>query len=344
MLTQRVRRPNRPRARAKATVVGRGARFLACAGAILRGVPEARLVQSAASMRTRYWLSLLLLGSVGCVSQGKYDEALAESQRLRENVRAVSESDAARSRELAQLKQELAKAKLTRLDLDRRLGLAEDSSAQRKRDLDDETAMNAGLRTELERLGKNVDKLLADRGTLGKALDDAKKRLDELRRAQAAAEARAALFRNLALKLKKMIDAGELSVVLRDGRMVLVLPNDVLFDSGRAKLKPAGQKALEQVAAVLVTLEGRDFQVAGHTDNEPIKVSGYQSNWALSTARALDVVALLAKAKVPETHLSAAGYGEFNPVADNASDDGRAKNRRIEITLQPRIDELVAVP
>ncbi len=292
----------------------------------------------------RLWLLVLCLASVGCVSKGKYDEALSESGRLRERIQADSKADAARAKELARVRHDLAVARSASVDLDERLALTQDTSASRKHELDDATALNASLRSELERLGKDVDKLLADRGALGSALDDAKRRLDELRRAQTAAEARAALFRSLALKLKKMIDARELSIVLRNGRMVLVLPNDVLFDSGKAQLKPAGKRALEQVAAALVTIRDRDFQVAGHTDNEPIRVSGYASNWQLSSARALAVVSLLESSGVSPEHLSAAGYAEFDPVADNATVDGKAKNRRIEITLQPAIDELVAVP
>jgi chemotaxis protein MotB len=109
-------------------------------------------------MRTRLLSAVLVLGSVGCVSQGKYDEALAESQRLRESVTAASRSDAARGKELTQLRQGLAKAQATRVDLDRRLASADSTSAQRKGELDDATAMNASLRAELERLGKNVDK------------------------------------------------------------------------------------------------------------------------------------------------------------------------------------------
>ena len=92
------------------------------------------------------------------------------------------------------------------------------------------------------------------------------------------------------------------------------------------------------------TLNDRRFQVAGHTDDEPIRVSGYKSNWELSTARGLAVVAFLVKSGMRAETLSAAGYGEFDPVSPNDSPENKSKNRRIEITLQPNIDELVAVP
>lgn len=140
-----------------------------------------------------------------------------------------------------------------------------------------------------------------------------------------------------------MIGAGEVSIVARDGRMVLVMPTDVLFDSGRTEVKRSGQKALEEIAAVLKTVP-RQFQVAGHTDDVPIQTERFPSNWELSTARAIEVVRFLVAHGVPSTALSAAGYGEFDPVTPNKSDEGRRRNRRIEITLQPNIDELVAVP
>jgi chemotaxis protein MotB len=276
---------------------------------------------------------VLVLAATGCVSAAKYDDALAESQRLREKVGAEARVNQGRKAELARLDRELQAAKQKSQALD-----------QRQHELDEATAMNASLRAELERLGKDVDKLLADRGTLGSALDDARRRLDELRRAQAASEARATLFRSLAIKLKKMIDAGELRVLLRDGRMVLSLPNEVLFDSGKAKIKPGGRQALDQVSSVLTGIQGREFQVAGHTDNEPIRISGYPSNWELSTARALEVVKLMISLGIPAANVSAAGYGEFDPVGDNGTGEGRAQNRRIEITLVPNIDEMVSVP
>ena len=89
---------------------------------------------------------------------------------------------------------------------------------------------------------------------------------------------------------------------------------------------------------------GRRFQVSGHTDNEPIRHSSFGSNWQLSAERALEVVNLLVQSGMQPETLSAAGYGEFDPVAANDTAEGKAKNRRIEITLQPNIDEFVVVP
>ena len=299
-------------------------------------------------MRTRACLIGLLVAASGCVSQGKYDQALAESAELRARMQnesqAASRRDAVRRADVAKLERALSAAETKRGELEDRLALTADTSREYRKRLDEATALNATLRGELQRLGKDVDGLLRERGALADNLASAKQRLEELRRAQAAAEARAALFRSLAVKLQKMIDAGELQIALRDGRMMIVLPTDVLFDSGKAIVKPEGRSALERLATALVTIEKREFQVAGHTDNEPIRISGHASNWELSSARALAVTKLLLERGMRPAQLSAAGYGEFDPVADNDSSAGRAKNRRIEIALQPNIDELVSVP
>jgi chemotaxis protein MotB len=137
-----------------------------------------------------------------------------------------------------------------------------------------------------------------------------------------------------------MIDAGQLKVVIRDGRMLIALPNDVLFDSGKTNIKSDGQTALARVAQVLATIPDRKFLVAGNTDNVPIHISHFPSNWELSTARAVEVTKfLVANGMKPEV-LAAAGYGEFAPVGPNDTPDHRAQNRRIEIVLQPNLADL----
>jgi flagellar motor protein MotB len=168
--------------------------------------------------------------------------------------------------------------------------------------------------------------------------------LEELRRQKAAADARAAQFNEFVAKFKKMIDAGRVSIHVRHGRIVLSLKNDVLFDEGKTDLKPDGKQALTEIAQTLKTVGGRSFQVAGHTDNLPIKSREFPSNWELSTARAVVVVKFLSQAGVNPAVLSAAGYGEFDPMAPNNDPPNRSKNRRIEISLVPNIEELISLP
>ncbi|HEY4015730.1 MAG TPA: OmpA family protein [Polyangiaceae bacterium] len=301
-----------------------------------------RRIARAASLAIAALVAAPALG--GCVPQNKYDALLADSQSAHAQLLAGAQKEKQQDEDIAKLRQDLADAQAQMQDRDQKLSDMSTSSHNVQAQLDEATAINAKLRGELERLGKNVDAMLQEKGTLSKALEDAKTRLEELRKAQAAAEARAALFQQFVQKLKKMIDAGQLKVGTRAGRLVIQLPNDVLFDSGQTAIKPKGKEALAQLAKVLVTVPGRAFQVGGHTDNLPIQTARFPSNWELSTARAVEVVKFLIAQGVAPKALSAAGYGEFDPVAGNETPDGRAKNRRIELTLQPNLDELVAAP
>ncbi len=179
----------------------------------------------------------------------------------------------------------------------------------------------------------------------GKQTDDqTRAELEELRAQKAAADARAKLFDDFVKKFQKMIDAGKLDITTRRGQIVLGLQTDVLFDQGKTEIKPEGKTALEEIAAALKGISARRFQVAGHTDTVPIKTKDFASNWELSTARAVVVVKLLIASGVKADVLSAAGYAEFDPAQSNASDKGRAHNRRIEIVLVPNIEELVKMP
>jgi chemotaxis protein MotB len=284
------------------------------------------------------------LALAACVPQGKYDVALQDAQTAHGALTTALERQKAADAQIASLHAALDDARAQVQARDQKLSDLSTADHNLQAQLDEETAIDAKLRSELEGLGKNVDAMLKEKGTLTKALDDAKVRLEELRKAQAAAEARAQLFAQFAQKFKSLIAAGQLKIVTRNGRLVLQLPNDVLFDSGQTALKAGGKQALASVAQVLATVPGRNFQVAGNTDNVPIQTSRFPSNWELSTARAVEVVKLLVAQGVNPKSLSAAGYGEFDPVAANDTAEARGKNRRIEITLQPNLDELVGAP
>jgi chemotaxis protein MotB len=288
---------------------------------------------------------MLILMSTGCVSAGTYDQAVSDAVTRMRAANASSAAELAKKdTELAKLSDALLMTDAKSAELAEELHLAVDTYAGCSTSLDESTAQQQQLRAELVRQGKNVDELLSTKGVLASSLAQAKARLEELRKAQVATEARAALFRDLALRLRRMVDAGDLEIKLRSGRMVLALPTDVLFDSGHAKLSQHGREALMQLGSVLTTFKERRFQVAGHTDSDPIRYSGFESNWELSNARALAVVKVMVESGVSPSMLSSAGYAEFDPVAANDTAERKAKNRRIELTLQPNIDELVAVP
>jgi chemotaxis protein MotB len=138
-----------------------------------------------------------------------------------------------------------------------------------------------------------------------------------------------------------MIDTGQIKVLIRDGRMIMKLPEDILFASGSADLSDKGKGALQEVAANLKSLPERNFMVAGHTDDVQLsKGAPYHSNWALSTARAVTVTEFLIGAGMKPQQLAAAGYSQYDPV----SKKNKQENRRIEIVLQPSIDELPQFP
>jgi chemotaxis protein MotB len=173
--------------------------------------------------------------------------------------------------------------------------------------------------------------------------DEQKAQLEEAKRAVQEAQDRGKLLAELETKFKRLIDAGNLKVTTRHGRVVLQLHNDVLFDTGEAEVKPDARPAIGEIAAALRSVGGRRFQVAGHTDSTPITTEikkTFATNWELSTARAISVVKLLVNAGVDPGVLSAAGYGPYDPLASNATPDGQAKNRRIEITLMPNVPSL----
>jgi chemotaxis protein MotB len=199
---------------------------------------------------------------------------------------------------------------------------------------------NAAMAARLTSLGQDVASLTTERSTLSSSLADTQRALDELRAREAAASARLAAFRSMLERFRAMIDSGQLHVRVVRNRMVVELPANVLFDAGDDQLKPEGQTIIQNIGAILVTIEGRQFQIAGHTDSTPIHSRRWSSNWELSTARAVSVARFLIDHGMPADRLSAAGYADTQPVDTNDTDAGRANNRRIEIVLLPNIDEL----
>lgn len=222
-----------------------------------------------------------------------------------------------------------------------------DLEAQKKK-LEDQIA---GLKKEQDELQRTVGLLKGDMGKLGSDKADLLERmaklnktLEELERAKAAADKRNKAFRDLLAKFKAMVDAGKLQVEVRNGLMLVKLPDNILFDPGKTDLKKEGQEALTQVTQILSGIEGRKFQIAGHTDNVPTgKNSKFKSNWELSSARALVVLDLMIKAGMDPKRVSAAGYADVLPIATNDSDDGKKQNRRIEIVLVPNIEDLPSI-
>lgn len=126
-----------------------------------------------------------------------------------------------------------------------------------------------------------------------------------------------------------------IEMVIEDRGLVIRMKDSILFDSGQAQLKPAARTVLNDVAEALRKLPNH-VRIEGHTDNRPISTSAFPSNWELSTSRATNVIRYLIEQRgLSAKRLSAAGYGEFRPVADNGTDAGRGQNRRVDLVLLP---------
>jgi chemotaxis protein MotB len=280
------------------------------------------------------------IGSAGCVSQIIYDREVADAAKAKADADAKQKDDAA---EILTLQQQVAAAEATTQDRDSKLSELSTTSHNLQAQLDEATAINQQLRGELERLGKDVDKILADRGTLSKSLDDAKARLDELRKAQTAAETRTQLFQDLGRRFQALSAADQLHVESRGNRVVMNVKGDLLFEAGHAELRPAGKGVLMEIARALETTPPsagtRRFLVTANVDEEPVKSKHFESSWDLTTARAVAVVRYLVSLGVPGASLTAAGAGTFDPLAPNDTPDGRARNRRLEIAMLPASDE-----
>lgn len=249
--------------------------------------------------------AVLALGSA-CVSKGKYEKAMADLKACQSRAETCEKN-------LAD-----TEAKLARTEEDLQRQLAE------------------------ERLKReSAEKLIADMET---NLSTTKTELAELRKQRAEAERRLAAFKALTAKFQAMIDTGKIKVVFRGGRMIVELPAGILFASGRADLSKEGQAALTEVAAILREFPDRNFMVAGHTDNVPLRGSKFKDNWELSVARALTVTRFLIESGMDPKRLAPAGFAEHDPVGDNATEEGRQQNRRIEIILLPNLDELPKMP
>ncbi|ACY19166.1 OmpA/MotB family protein [Haliangium ochraceum] len=198
----------------------------------------------------------------------------------------------------------------------------------------------ASLQTELSERAEMSDETRRRMAKLTDDMQATEQELLELRAQQQKAEERLKAFRQLYDRFQALVDTGKLQVDFRNGQMVLKLPSEVLFPSGRAKLSDKGQEALSEVLNILMEFKDRRFLVAGHTDAVKIRGGRFKDNWDLSTARAVSVVDYMVEAGFDPNNLGAAGYGEFDPVAPNDTAENRALNRRIEIILVPDLSEL----
>jgi len=210
-------------------------------------------------------------------------------------------------------------------------------------------ATAVGKSRGMQRLQAKLDDANA---SLGSALNDNEKYKDQIATLQTQIgdlqkekEAAAQMSKSLEDEMRSDLESKDVTISKLQGKLTVNILDRVMFDSGEAILKPAGQTVMQKIAGLLAAHPNLKIHVIGHTDNVPVR-NRFASNWELSTARALAAVHFLTeKAGVDPRRVGAVGYGEFRPIADNATAEGRAKNRRIAITILS--DELVgadAVP
>jgi chemotaxis protein MotB len=172
------------------------------------------------------------------------------------------------------------------------------------------------------------------------SVNDMKTAMDELQKRRAETDKRLSEYRELTQKFSDLVDAGKLSVKVINGKMTVGLASDVLFPSGSSRLSAAGTLAVKEVTGLLISLQGRKYQIEGHTDNVPIKTSVFPSNWELASARATSVLDLMLENGMPAERVSAASYSDTQPIASNDTPEKRAANRRIAIVIVPDLSGL----
>lgn len=194
-------------------------------------------------------------------------------------------------------------------------------------------AKNVALRGDLDRLAQERDALTTKTSELASTLEQREAELKRL----------TATSKSLEEKLAAEIKRGDVKVTQSEGRIQVDLIDKVLFDSAQADVSSRGEEVLTRLGAILKDIDDRQIQISGHTDDSPITLpdlkAKFATNWELSVARAVNVVRFLSeKAGVKPARLSAAGYGQYRPVAGNITPRGRAANRRIEVLLLPPIE------
>jgi chemotaxis protein MotB len=178
----------------------------------------------------------------------------------------------------------------------------------------------------------NKEKLIADR----------ERSLDEMQQIIAKQDSITKSLNSVLRNALLGFNSDELSVEIKNGKVYVSMSDKLLFKSGSSAVEEKGNEALKLLAGVLDKNLDIDILVEGHTDNVPIKTAVYKDNWDLSVARATSIVRILANDyKITPTRMTASGRGEFFPKAGNETADGRATNRRTEIILSPKLDEIM---
>lgn len=305
-------------------------------------------------MIKRLSIGLLVLAlSTSCVSKKIFNDLETKFADLKKENRAIADQNT----ELQNAKNQL---ELDRDGLTKDLNSAKADLTKQKADLaaeqkkykvlqDSYNALEKNSNDALEsNMNKNRD-LLAQLEAKSKKLAEEQARLDKtasrLNELEAMIAAKEAAMRTLKETLSKALNGFEgkgLTVEQKNGKVYVSMENKLLFNSGSWAVGTEGKKAVVELGKVLGDNPDLSVLIEGHTDDDPYAGSGaITNNWDLSTKRATAIVAILSENdKINKQKLTAAGRGEFSPLASNATPEGKAKNRRIEIILTPRLDEI----
>lgn len=236
-------------------------------------------------------------------------------QKLRDAQKKVQELSKLYEDLNTKSKQELAKTAMENQQLQLEL-------AEKKRELEDKEKSLNELQVELQQREKRLNELQDLLAKKDQAITDLKKSIE-----------------NALLNFNK----DELTVELRDGKIYVSLAEQLLFKSGSTAVDPKGQDALKKLAGALKNQADIDILIEGHTDSIPIKTACIKDNWDLSVLRATSIVRILTDSGLNPEMIVPSGRGEFMPVESNLTKDGRAKNRRTEIILSPKLDEVFKI-
>lgn len=239
-------------------------------------------------------------------------------------------------------------------DLEGSLAQSNQLAANRQTSIDSLNQLMSDARKEIASLNQQISNLnsknsdlLADQAAkqslLSKSKQDLLNQQAKLERLQALMDKQKKAVEDIR---KKMTDAlvgfksNELTVSIKNGKVYVSLQENLLFPSGSAVVNPKGKEALGKLADVLNINRDITVDIEGHTDSIPIR-GKYQDNWDLSLARSASIVRILtADYKVDPTRVLASGHSQYDPVQSNSTPEGRAQNRRTDIILSPKLDEL----
>jgi chemotaxis protein MotB len=300
----------------------------------------------------------LLVFTSSCVSskiyedlQGRYDALKAENESLMAQLDAKGGN--AELYSIAQLRAEIDKlqAENSRLKMElsavatnfERLQSSYDAlEANSSSALTENLERNRRLLEQLELKEKALAKEEARLKQLQKELQARSRRVDELEGIIASKDAKMKSLKDAISAALVNFEGNGLTVEQRDGKVYVSMENKLLFESGSWAVNGRGREAVQQLGNVLAQNKEIAVLIEGHTDNVPYGGSGnISTNWDLSTKRATAIVEILTQnTGIPKDNLTAAGRGEYAPVASNTTSEGRAKNRRIEVILTPKLDEI----